>query len=96
VNPQRAEDSLILWKGGGRLPHQGGKRFHAADPGDRGLPNLASVDRGGRAVDQAESPELVTLEVLPGSQRPRRRDILGNNLPPWASSATVPCTMSRR
>lgn len=67
VNPQRAEDSLILWKGGGRLPHQGGKRFHAGNPGDDVYETLRQWIAEG-AVDQAESPELVVLEVLPGSR----------------------------
>lgn len=86
VNPQRAEDSLILWKGGGRLPHQGGKRFQPRSaggpsgtrtPGDAVYETLRQWIAEG-AVDQADSPELVALEVLPGSRvlaagHPRQR-----------------------
>lgn len=90
VNPQRAEDSLILWKGSGRLPHQGGKRFHGGGTG-RGSAAGGLGGTGGDVVyetlrqwiaegatEPAESPELVSLEVLPGSRvlasgHPRQR-----------------------
>ena len=59
------DDSLILLKGGGRMPHLGGVRFRQGDPVHRVL--RAWIAEGCR--DSAAAPELVRLEVTPDRYR---------------------------
>jgi hypothetical protein len=59
------EDSLVLLKGSGRLPHQGGVRFRPGDPAYRTI--LAWIRQGCQAG--VTSAQLTRLEVLPGARR---------------------------
>ncbi len=62
---QHPEDSLILLKGLGRVPHEGGQRYV---PGS--IPARAIQDwlAEGLRDDPPTLPELKTIEVLPGSR----------------------------
>jgi hypothetical protein len=61
VSPQSPDDSLILLKGSGRVPHGGGRLFGPTDPAYRVI--AAWVAAGGR--DSAPA-RLVRLEIQPG------------------------------
>ena len=84
TNSTVADESLILKKGLGELPHQGGTRFRRTDPEYQIL--RAWIDGGCRpssapsmpsttgnpkppATAAPTAPKLVRLEVLPGSRR---------------------------
>ncbi len=62
---QRPDDSLVLLKGLGRVPHEGGQRFQPS-----GLP--VQTVRGwlaeGLRDDDPKRPTLTSVEVLPGSR----------------------------
>ncbi|MFN0020126.1 MAG: DUF1549 domain-containing protein [Pirellulaceae bacterium] len=64
TNPQEPDTSLILLKGSGRVPHQGGVRFK---PTDVAYQTLRSWIVGG-CKDAKPGRQLVTLETIP-SQR---------------------------
>jgi hypothetical protein len=71
VNPS---DSLVLKKGSGRVPHQGGVRFKPAEAAYQTLERWIAEG----AKDSARRRKLVKLEVLPGPRRlhaqsPRQR-----------------------
>ena len=81
TNPTVADESLILKKGLGELPHQGGTRFRRTDPEyqilrawiDGGcrpslLPPIPRTT-GNQKPPAPAAPKLVRLEVLPGSRR---------------------------
>jgi len=59
------EESLILLKGAGRVPHQGGVRFRLGDPAYRAV--LGWIREGCQAGVTAA--KLIHLEVLPGTRR---------------------------
>ncbi|MFO0799113.1 MAG: DUF1549 and DUF1553 domain-containing protein [Gemmataceae bacterium] len=61
VNPQRPDDSLVLLKGSGRVPHQGGRLFGPSDPAYRAIAGWVA----GGARDSAAAG-LVGLEVRTG------------------------------
>ncbi len=61
VSPQNPDDSLILLKGSGRVPHQGGRLFGPSDPAYRVI--AAWVAAG--CPDSAPAG-LVRLEIQPG------------------------------
>ncbi len=65
INPFAPSTSLILQKGSGRLPHQGGIRFRSDEAAYLTLQQW--IAEGG-ATPPADR-KLVRLEVLPGSQR---------------------------
>ncbi|MDB5337671.1 MAG: Ig-like protein, partial [Planctomycetaceae bacterium] len=82
TNSSSAGESLILKKGLGEVPHQGGRRFRTTDPEyqilrawiDAGCqpspvpPPPVANPKPGQPVP-APLPRLVKLEVLPGSRR---------------------------
>ncbi|HEX4613578.1 MAG TPA: DUF1549 domain-containing protein, partial [Urbifossiella sp.] len=61
VNPQTPDDSLVLLKGSGRVPHQGGRLFGPTDPAYR---TIAAWVAGG-CRDSAPAG-LARLEIRPG------------------------------
>jgi hypothetical protein len=65
TNVLQPEASLILLKGTGSVPHQGGTRFKVGEAAHRTL--LAWIGEGCR--DSAKPRKLVQLEVLPGDRR---------------------------
>ena len=65
TNPLSPADSLILLKGSGRMPHQGGVRFHKDDPTYQTL--LAWIAAGCR--DSAAPRKLISLEVVPARRK---------------------------
>ena len=84
TNSTVADQSLILKKGLGELPHQGGTRFRRTDPeyqilrawidgGCRPSPSPAVLPATGNqkppATPAPAAAKLVRLEVLPGSRR---------------------------
>ena len=82
TNSSSADESLILKKGLGDVPHQGGRRFRRTDPEyqilrawiDEGcrpspLPPVPPKNAKPTDVPPAPLPRLVKLEVLPGSRR---------------------------
>jgi hypothetical protein len=64
TNPFEPEQSLILRKGTGRVPHQGGVRFQTIDPAYRVLRDWIAAG----CPDSATSRKLLSLEVLPSSR----------------------------
>jgi len=64
TNPFEPEQSLILRKGSGRMPHQGGVRFQPTDTAYRVLRDWIAAG----CPDSKEPRQLVNLEVLPGSR----------------------------
>ena len=60
-----AEKSLVLLKGLGRVPHEGGVRFDQTDPAYRVLRTWIEEGR----LDSARPLELLDLEVLPSRRR---------------------------
>ena len=82
TNVNAADESLILRKGLGEVPHQGGTRFRRVDAEyqilrgwiDEGcrpslLPAAATVVNGQKPAPAPAAPKLVRLEVLPGARR---------------------------
>ncbi len=82
TNVNAADESLILRKGLGEVPHQGGTRFRRVDAEyqilrgwiDEGcrpslLPAAATVLNGQKPTPAPAAPKLVRLEVLPGTRR---------------------------
>ncbi|MDX1945673.1 MAG: DUF1549 and DUF1553 domain-containing protein [Pirellulaceae bacterium] len=65
TNPLAPEESLILLKGSGRMPHQGGVRFHKHDWSYQTL--AAWISAG--CPDSATPRKLRSLEVLPPSRK---------------------------
>jgi hypothetical protein len=65
TNPFEPEQSLILKKGTGRVPHQGGVRFQTTDTAYRVLRDWIAAG----CPDSTAPRQLVSLEVLPGSRR---------------------------
>jgi hypothetical protein len=59
-------DSLLLLKGLGRVPHEGGARFPASSIGAR---TLATWFAEGLQDDKPELPALQRVEVLPGARQ---------------------------
>lgn len=64
TNPFEPEQSLILKKGTGRVPHQGGVRFQTTDTAYRVLRDWIAAG----CPDSTAPRQLVSLEVLPGSR----------------------------
>lgn len=64
TNPFEPEQSLILKKGTGRVPHQGGVRFQPTDTAYRVLRDWIAAG----CPDSTAPRQLVSLEVLPGSR----------------------------
>lgn len=64
TNPFEPEQSLILRKGTGRVPHQGGVRFQTTDTAYQVLRDWIAAG----CPDSTTSRKLVSLEVLPGSR----------------------------
>ncbi|QDU22158.1 DUF1549 and DUF1553 domain-containing protein [Urbifossiella limnaea] len=64
VNPQNPDDSLILLKGSGRVPHQGGRLFGPSDAAYRVLAEWIAAG----ARDSAPAG-LARLEIRPGDTR---------------------------
>jgi hypothetical protein len=62
---QRPDDSLILLKGLGRIPHEGGQRFLPASLPARVIHDWLAE---GLRDDPPGAPELTAIEVLPGSR----------------------------
>jgi hypothetical protein len=62
---QHPDDSLILLKGLGRIPHEGGQRFLPASLPARVIHDWLAE---GLRDDPPNSPELTGIEVLPGSR----------------------------
>ena len=82
TNVNSADESLILRKGLGEVPHQGGTRFRRVDAEyqilrgwiDEGcrasqLPRVATVANGKTPAVAPAAPKLVRLEVLPGMRK---------------------------
>ncbi|WP_254507205.1 DUF1549 and DUF1553 domain-containing protein [Anatilimnocola floriformis] len=65
TNPFEPEQSLILRKGSGRMPHQGGVRFQTTDTAYLVLRDWIAAG----CPDSTAPRQLVSLEVLPGSRR---------------------------
>jgi hypothetical protein len=65
INRVAADESLILLKGAGRLPHQGGVRFRPDDPAYRTVHTW--IREGCQAG--VTSAKLARLEVVPGTRR---------------------------
>ena len=65
VNPFQPETSLILQKGLGRVPHQGGKRIATDDAVHRTLRGWIAE---GCAASPKDSRQLETIEILPSSR----------------------------
>jgi hypothetical protein len=65
VDPQRPEDSLILRKPGGSLPHEGGVRF-SSDSGEYQI--LSRWIAAGTPKDAPDQPTLTRLEVSPSEK----------------------------
>ena len=64
INSLKPDDSLILLKASGRIPHQGGVRFH---PADDSYQTLHAWIAGG-CVDSAKPRRLVSLETIPAKR----------------------------
>lgn len=64
TNPFEPEQSLILRKGTGRVPHQGGVRFHTTDFAYQVLRDWIAAG----CLDSATPRKLVSLEVHPSSR----------------------------
>lgn len=64
TNPFEPDQSLILRKGSGRMPHQGGVRFQPTDTAYRVLRDWIAAG----CPDSIAPRQLVSLEVLPGSR----------------------------
>ena len=64
TNPFEPEQSLILRKGSGRVPHQGGVRFQPTDTAYLVLRDWIAAG----CPDSTAPRQLVSLEVLPGSR----------------------------
>jgi hypothetical protein len=64
LNRLTPEDSLLLQKGSGRLPHQGGALFSRSDPAYQAIARWVAEG----CLDAKPSP-LAKLEVLPGDRR---------------------------
>jgi hypothetical protein len=80
TNTSDADASLVLRKGLGEVPHQGGTRFQRSSPeyqilrawiesGCQPSPAAASAGTPPKPGDKPTNPKLVRLEVLPGSHR---------------------------
>lgn len=65
TNTQDPESALILQKGSGRVPHQGGVRFKTSDLAYQTLRDWMA----GGCADAKPGRQLVALEVLPSSRR---------------------------
>ena len=65
VNPFDPESSLLLLKGTGSVPHQGGKRF---SPGDPTYQVLRDWIAEGLRPEPGDLPKPVRLEVLPSDR----------------------------
>jgi len=64
TNPLEPEQSLILRKGSGRMPHQGGVRFQPTDVAYQVLRDWISAG----CPDSTQPRKLLSLEVLPSSR----------------------------
>jgi len=64
INVAKPDDSLILLKGRGKVPHEGGARLKPGDPADTILHQW--IAQGGKG-DPADLPAHAKLEVLPGN-----------------------------
>jgi hypothetical protein len=64
TNPFEPEQSLILRKGSGRIPHQGGVRFQRSDSAYLVLRDWIAAG----CQDSTVPRELASLEILPGSR----------------------------
>lgn len=64
TNPFEPDQSLILRKGTGRVPHQGGVRFHTTDTAYQVLRDWIAAG----CPDSTTPRKLVSLEVLPSSR----------------------------
>lgn len=62
IDPHRPEESLLLLKATGAVPHEGGKRFGTDSPEYRALVGWIAA---GAPRDPADVPSLLTLEVTP-------------------------------
>ena len=65
VNPFEPDTSLVLRKGAGIVPHQGGIRFRPDEPAYQTLRQWIAEG----ANDSLQPRKLVRLEILPGSRR---------------------------